>query len=70
MGVNHTPTAPAVPLAEHISFGEATGSPVRVGPLVVDRVRRVVTRDGQPIHLTWAEFAVLELLLALVRRRT
>lgn len=64
MGFDHTPSASAVPSAEHISIGEATRGVVRVGPLVVDRVRRIITRDGQPIHLTWAEFSLVEMLLA------
>lgn len=36
---------------------------LRVEDLVMDRVQRIVTRDGRPIHLTPKEFALLEYLL-------
>jgi two-component system, OmpR family, KDP operon response regulator KdpE len=41
--------------------GTEDGVPVvQVGDLEVDLPRRLVTRDGQPIHLTPTEFALLE----------
>lgn len=40
-----------------------SGSVLKVEDLVMDRVRRVVTRAGQPIHLTPKELALLEYLM-------
>ena len=43
--------------------GEVKVAPlVRVGDLVIDRARRLVTRGGTPIELTAKEFGVLEVL--------
>jgi DNA-binding response OmpR family regulator len=33
---------------------------LRVGPLVLDRVRREVTTDGRPVQLTFSEFELLQ----------
>jgi two-component system KDP operon response regulator KdpE len=44
--------------------GEAQPAVVRAGPLEVDLARRVVTRDGVPVHLTPTEFALLEQLVS------
>jgi len=44
---------------------DRTGSPTtlrRVGGLTVDRIRREVTVDGEPVHLTVSEFELLALL--------
>jgi two-component system KDP operon response regulator KdpE len=43
----------------------AEGSKLRVGPIAIDRERREVTVDGQPIHLTPIE---LDLLTVLARQ--
>ena len=41
-----------------------SGSPLlRAGPLLLDPVRRTVTRDGAPVELSPREFAVLEALM-------
>ncbi|HEX7526896.1 MAG TPA: response regulator transcription factor, partial [Gaiellaceae bacterium] len=44
---------------------DRTGSPTtlrRVGGLTVDTIRREVTVDGEPVHLTVSEFQLLALL--------
>ncbi len=43
------------------SAGEGERPVVRVGDLEIDLARQLVTRAGQPIHLTRTEFALLEL---------
>ncbi|HYT78438.1 MAG TPA: response regulator [Actinomycetota bacterium] len=43
------------------SAGEGERPVVRVGDLEIDLARQLVTRSGQPIHLTRTEFALLEL---------
>ena len=45
------------------SPGDATPPVVRAGDLEVDLARRLVTRHGQPVHLTPTEFALLEQLV-------
>jgi two-component system, OmpR family, KDP operon response regulator KdpE len=44
--------------------GEPQPAVVKAGPLEVDLARRVVTRDGEPVHLTPTEFALLEQLVS------
>jgi two-component system KDP operon response regulator KdpE len=44
--------------------GEPQPAVVKAGPLEVDLARRVVTRDGLPVHLTPTEFALLEQFVA------
>ena len=46
------------------SPGEAQPAVVKAGSLEVDLVRRVVTRDGVPVHLTPTEFALLQLFVS------
>jgi two-component system KDP operon response regulator KdpE len=43
--------------------GEPAPSAVTVDGLKVDLAKKLVSRDGQPIHLTPTEFALLELLV-------
>jgi two-component system KDP operon response regulator KdpE len=43
--------------------GEPAPSMVTVDGLKVDLAKKLVSRDGQPIHLTPTEFALLELLV-------
>jgi len=43
--------------------GDAAPPVVRAGDLEVDLARRLVTRHGQPVHLTPTEFALLEQLV-------
>jgi two-component system KDP operon response regulator KdpE len=43
-----------------LAGGEDSAPVVRAGDLEVDLPRRLVTREGQPIHLTPTEFALLE----------
>jgi two-component system, OmpR family, KDP operon response regulator KdpE len=40
--------------------GHTDGPVVRVGTLEVDLAKRLVLRDGEPVHLTPTEFALLE----------
>ena len=42
--------------------GEAAATQLRVGSLVMDRIRRRVTREGKPIELQHQEFKLLEYL--------
>ena len=37
---------------------------LRAGPVVLDRARRTVTRDGEPVELTFSEFEMLEAMMA------
>ena len=37
---------------------------LQAGPVVLDRSRRTVTVGGQPVHLTFSEFEVLQALMA------
>src|SRR5207302_9514451 len=42
---------------------DVAGSPrIEIGPLVIDLADRLVTRDGQPVHLTPIEFDLLRVL--------
>ncbi len=43
---------------------EGEAATVRFGDVVVDRSRRLVTRGGQPLHLTGIEYRILLCLLA------
>lgn len=42
----------------------AAESAIVAGPLRIDVARRLVTRDGEPLHLTPTEFAILQYLAA------
>ena len=44
--------------------GEAESPAVTAGDLEIDLARRLVTRRGEPVHLTPTEFALLEQLVA------
>jgi len=48
---------------QHQGIAEAPAS-VRVGAIEVDLHRRLVARDGQPVHLTPTEYKLLTVLLA------
>jgi len=48
---------------QHKGIAEAPSS-VRVGPIEVDLHKRLVARDGQPVHLTPTEYKLLTVLLA------
>ena len=37
---------------------------LRAGPVVVDRARRTVARDGEPVELTFSEFEMLQAMMA------
>lgn len=37
---------------------------LRAGPVVLDRARRTVTRDGAPVELTFSEFEMLQAMMA------
>jgi DNA-binding response OmpR family regulator len=37
---------------------------LRVGPVVLDRTRRTVTRDDRPVELTFSEFEMLQTMMA------
>ncbi|HET8952591.1 MAG TPA: response regulator transcription factor [Solirubrobacteraceae bacterium] len=37
---------------------------LRVGPVVLDRTRRAVTRDDRPVDLTFSEFEMLQAMMA------
>jgi DNA-binding response OmpR family regulator len=37
---------------------------LRAGPVVLDRARRTVTRDGEPVELTFSEFEMLQAMMA------
>ena len=37
---------------------------LRAGPVVLDRARRTVTRDGEPVDLTFSEFEMLQAMMA------
>ena len=37
---------------------------LRAGPVVIDRARRTVTRDGEPVELTFSEFEMLQAMMA------
>jgi DNA-binding response OmpR family regulator len=43
---------------------DRAGSPLRVGPLVLDPGLREVTNDGQPVAITFSEFEILHALMA------
>ena len=45
-----------------ISSSPNCPSTIRTGDLVVDLNTRVVSIDGQPVHLTGKEYGILELL--------
>jgi DNA-binding response OmpR family regulator len=48
-----------------IGTGEdRAGSPLRIGPLVLDPGVREVKRDGQPVDITFSEFEILHALMA------
>jgi DNA-binding response OmpR family regulator len=46
------------------SGADRAGSPLRVGPLVLDPGRREVRRDGEPVDITFSEFEILHALMA------
>src|SRR5437763_4757117 len=48
---------------QHKGIGEAS-SRVTFGPVEVDLHKRLVSRDGQPVHLTPTEYKLLTVLLA------
>jgi DNA-binding response OmpR family regulator len=43
------------------AFGDEV---LRVGPVVLDRTRRIVTRDDRPVELTFSEFEMLQAMMA------
>jgi DNA-binding response OmpR family regulator len=47
-----------------VGTGDRTGTPLRVGPLVLDPGPREVKRDGQVIDITFSEFEILHALMA------
>jgi len=47
---------------------QATSAPVRFGEVCIDLARRVVERDGQPMHLTPIEYRLLTYLVAQANR--
>ena len=47
---------------------DRAGTPLQIGPLALDPALRQVTRDGQPVAITFSEFEILHTLMAQRRR--
>ncbi len=47
-----------------VGNGDREGTPLKVGPLVLDPGRREVQRDGTPVDITFSEFELLHELMA------
>ena len=50
------------------SGADRAGTPLQIGPLVLDPAVRQVTRDGEPVAITFSEFEILHALMAQPRR--